>query len=417
MRITILSAGSRGDIQPFIILGQTLQARGHTVRLAAPQNFAAFIQSHDLETFAMRVDFQQMLEGQAGQQLMASGQNMLQTMRKGQQVMQGNVSLLVEDVWRASQDTDCLISHIGLSAAAQTAAEAQQIPWLCGTLQPFAPTRAFVHPLWPLRTSLGTYYNRLTGALINRITWQVFQGEVNRLRQETLHLSKQTYAGWQAALQQVPVLNAYSPHLIECPADWSTNQHITGFWHAESDANWQPPNELSAFLAAGEAPICVTFGSMALQDRAATQASLQAAQCMTGQRAVLIGTWDAPEDAQTFVINSCSYAWLFARVKAVIHHAGAGTVAAILQAGVPSVPVPFLLDQFFWGEMIHRRGVGPTPLPHKRLNAHVLANAIHEAITDPAMRQRASALKTHIRHENGAQQAADVIEEVLKTPC
>lgn len=413
MHITILSAGSRGDIQPFIALGQTLQDHGYTVRLAVPQNFIDFIRGQNLEVFPMRVDFQQMLEGQAGQQMMSSGQNMLQTMREGQRVMKDNLALLVEDVWQASQDTECLISHIGLSAITQTTAEAYQIPLICGTLQPFAPTRAFVHPLWPIRAKLGRSYNRLTGWLMNRLTWQIFQSEVNRLRQDTLKLPAQSYEEWQSALQRIPVLNAYSPHLIEYPADWPPNQHITGFWHAAASDDWQPPDDLVTFLAGGDAPLCFTLGSMVLPDPAATQAILQTAQRMTGQRAVWIGAWEMQADENTFVIDSCPYEWLFPRMGAVVHHGGGGTFAATLRAGAPSITIPFLMDQFFWGELAQRCGVGPAATPFKQLNANRLANAIYTSITDPAMRQRAEALSPHIRHENGTNQAAQVVKNTL----
>lgn len=358
----------------------------------------------------MRVDFQEMLKGQAGQQMMASGKNVLQTMREGQRLMKANLPLLVEDVWQASQDTDCLISHVGLSAAAQTAAEAQRIPLICGTLQPFAPTRAFVHPLWPIRTSLGGSYNRLTGSLMTRLTWQIFQSQVNRLRQGSLNLPAQTYAGWLTAIRRAPMLNAYSPHLIKRPVDWPENQRITGFWHAESEAGWQPPDDLRAFLSGGDPPICFTFGSMALDDRAATYSTLQEAQRLTGLRAVYIGEWDDPRDESAIVIASCQYAWLFQHVKLVIHHGGAGTFAATLRAGIPSVTVPFLLDQFFWGELAQQSGVSLAPIPSKRINAKVLAAAIQRTITDPGMRQQAARLSTRIRGEDGPNQAAQVIE-------
>jgi len=416
MHVTILSAGSRGDVQPFIVLGQTLLARGHAVRLAAPPDFTDAVRRARLEPFPMRVDFQKMLAGQAGQQLMASGQNMLQTMRQGQRAMKDSLPLLVEDVWQATQDADCLVSHIGLSAAAQTAAEARQIPLVCGTLQPFAPTHAFVHPLWPLRAKLGGGYNRLTGRLMNRLTWQIFHSEVNRLRRDTLNLPAQTYADWQAALQRAPVLNAYSAHLHDRPADWFDNQHITGFWHAESNEDWQPPDALNAFLAAGEPPLCITFGSMAIPDRAATLAVLQAALGATDQHAVLIGAWDDPADDRLFVIDSCPYEWLFPRVTAVVHHGGAGTFAAVLRAGVPYVTLPFLLDQFFWGELAHRNGVAPEAIPFKRLSAKSLADAIQWAVADPAPRESLAILSPLVRREDGVVWAAQIVEETLAAP-
>jgi sterol 3beta-glucosyltransferase len=410
MHITILSAGSLGDVQPFLVLGLALQAREHIVRVAAPNNFTALIGNQHLEPFSMRADFQQMLEGQAGQQMVASGKNVLKTMREGQRVMKDNLPLLVEDIWQASQDTDCLISHVGLSAAAQTAAEVRRIPLICGTLQPFYPTHEFVHPLWPIRYSLGRGYNRLTGYLINRLTWQIYQSHVNRLRQGSLHLPPQTYAGWQAVIRSVPMLNAYSPQLIKRPMDWPENQHITGFWHAKSDDDWRPPDDLRTFLAKGDPPVCFTFGSMALDDRAATQSILQEVQRLTGLRAVFISDWDDSRDEHTFIIKSCPYEWLFPRSELVVHHGGAGTFAAAVRAGIPSITTPFLLDQFFWGDLALQIGVSLATIPHNRINANALANTIHRTIIDPGVRQQAERLSSHIYREDGVNQAIQIIE-------
>jgi sterol 3beta-glucosyltransferase len=410
MHITILTAGSQGDIQPLLVLGTALQARGHVVRFAAPINYRSLIESQQLEHFPMRTDFQQMLEGQGGQQMVASGKNMLQTMRAGQQLMKDNLPLLVEDIWLGSQDTDFLISHVGLSAAAQTAAEASRIPLICVTLQPFYPTREFVHPLWPIRFRLGGGFNRLTGFLMNRLTWQIFKSHVNRLRQESLLLPPQTYAGWQAAIRSAPMLNAYSPQLIKRPVDWPVNQHITGFWHAEPDDEWQPPEDLLTFLTNGDPPVCVTFGSMVPGSRSATQSIVQDVQRLTGLRFVMIGDWEESRNENILVMKSCPYEWLFPRMKLVIHHGGVGTFAATLRAGIPSITIPFLLDQFYWAEVALQIGVSLTTIPYNLISAAALAEAIHRTTTDLGLRKQAEGLRSLLNREEGVAQAIQIIE-------
>jgi len=118
-----------------------------------------------------------------------------------------------------------------------------------------------------------------------------------------------------------------------------------------------------------------------------------------------------PEDM--FVLESAPHSWLFPRVSAVVHHGGAGTTAAGLRAGVPSVVVPHAVDQFAWGRRVHELGVGPKPVPRKKLSAGRLAGAITQAL-EQERRQAANRLGENIRRENGAEAAVAVVSACLE---
>jgi sterol 3beta-glucosyltransferase len=114
-----------------------------------------------------------------------------------------------------------------------------------------------------------------------------------------------------------------------------------------------------------------------------------------------------------FKIDAAPFDWLFPRVAAVVHHGGAGTTAAALQAGVPAIVIPFTSDQPFWGRRVYQLGVGPRPIPRKKLTAEKLAQAIRTATSDQAMRHRATELGERIRAEDGVTRAVEVIEHYL----
>jgi UDP:flavonoid glycosyltransferase YjiC (YdhE family) len=138
----------------------------------------------------------------------------------------------------------------------------------------------------------------------------------------------------------------------------------------------------------------------------------------SGHRGLLLTGWGGirtqavPEDV--FVLDSAPHSWLFPRMAAVVQHGGAGTTAEGLRAGVPSVIVPFILDQPFWGKRVKALGVGPDPIPRKRLNAANLSRAIRLAVTDPGIKQRAAALGEAIRNEDGVGNAVKIIQQVLR---
>lgn len=215
-------------------------------------------------------------------------------------------------------------------------------------------------------------------------------------------------------LQSGPVLYGFSEEVVAKPADWGSQAHVTGYWFLESERDWQPPPALVAFLQRGPAPITIGFGSMSSRKAEETAQLVLQALAKSGQRAILLTGWqglqvDALPD-YVFALDSAPHEWLFSQASAVVHHGAAGTTAAGLRAGVPSIVIPFFADQPFWGQRVADLGVGPTPIPRKRLTADRLAQAIQQAVQDSAMRQRAAALGQKIRAENGIAHAVALIE-------
>jgi UDP:flavonoid glycosyltransferase YjiC (YdhE family) len=129
------------------------------------------------------------------------------------------------------------------------------------------------------------------------------------------------------------------------------------------------------------------------------------AVALSGCRAIVLRGWGGFHESEfpreILSVDWVPFDWLFPRVSAVIHHGGAGTTAASLRAGLPTIVVPFFLDQFFWGRRVYALGVGPQPIRRKHLEARALARAIDAATGDSAMRERAAALGARIRAEDG----------------
>jgi sterol 3beta-glucosyltransferase len=171
----------------------------------------------------------------------------------------------------------------------------------------------------------------------------------------------------------MPILYGFSPSVIPAPSDWNGNTFITGYWFVDESENWQPPTALLDFLQSGSPPVYIGFGSMSNRNPEQTADLVIQALALTNQRAILLSGWSGLQKANTpdsiFMIDSIPHSWLFPRVSAVVHHGGASTTAAGLKAGVPSVIIPFFGDQPFWGQRVADLGVGPKPIPRKKLTA------------------------------------------------
>jgi UDP:flavonoid glycosyltransferase YjiC (YdhE family) len=162
--------------------------------------------------------------------------------------------------------------------------------------------------------------------------------------------------------------------------------------------------------------VYIGFGSMSNRDPRRTATIVLEALQQTRQRAVLFAGWGGLQQDElpdsVFMSGPVPHAWLFPHMAAVVHHGGAGTTAAGLTAGVPSVVIPFFGDQPYWGRCVHDLGVGPDPIPRKSLTAQRLAEAIRQAVSDEGMRQRAAELGARLQAEDGIGRAVDILDRL-----
>ena len=329
------------------------------------------------------------------------------------------VMKMVEDLYDACRDTDALICLGVFSSFGLSIAEALQIPVINIEPTPLLPTNAFPAPSWPIQRDLGGLHNYLSGIAMLQVVGLWYRPFVRDFRRH-LGLPAYTAARFYRTLRLTPMLSAYSPRIIPHPADWPDSVHVTGYFFLESQTDWQRSPELEAFLHAGDPPVYIGFGSMAGHNPEQLARLVSGALAKNGQRGLLLTGWgglhaDLMPD-NMFVMDSVPHSWLFPRMAAVVHHGGAGTTAEGLRAGVPTVIIPFVFDQPFWGARIKALGLGPDPIPLKKLTVDRLANAIRIAVTDTGIRQRAKACGEAIRAEEGTGKAVKIIKQYLGEP-
>jgi sterol 3beta-glucosyltransferase len=417
MRIAIIAMGSRGDVQPYIALGKGLKAAGHSVKLLTHENFAQLVTSYGLEFWPARGNVQEIMKSPKLRELLEKG-NFLAITAYTSQLAQKAAIDWAEDGLVACQGIDLLVVGVGGLYLALALAEKLNLPLLQAYVFPFTPTKAFPAILLPPFVSkFGGYINRLSHFLFRQVMWQGAHKGDQMARRQVLGLPPAPFWGlYQSVhLQRYPVLYGFSPSLVPKPVDWH-NTCITGYWFLDEAADWIPPAALVDFLAGGTTPIYIGFGSMGSRNPEQTADLVLQAIAMTGQRAILQSGWgglsksDLPDNI--FIVDSISHSWLFPRVAAVVHHGGAGTTAAGLRAGVPTITIPFFGDQPFWGRMVAKLGVGTKPIPRPQLTAKSLAAAIHQVVNDRSMIQNAADLGAKIRSEDGIANVVDIVQKI-----
>ncbi len=290
---------------------------------------------------------------------------------------------------------------------------------------PWSPTQDFPHPIANIKSSnaSGSMTNELTYTLVDMMTWQGLGDIINNFREETLNLVTLSQAAATTVLHRlrIPYTYCWSPALIPKPKDWGNYISISGFYFLSLASNYQPAADLAEFLAAGPPPVYIGFGSIVVDNPNAMTKLIFEAVEKTGQRALVSKGWgglggdelDKPEGV--FMLGNCPHDWLFQHVSCVVHHGGAGTTAAGIALGRPTVIVPFFGDQPFWGAMVARAGAGPSPIPYKNLTADGLAEAISMALK-PETLERAKELGERIREEKGCEAGAASFHAMLDVP-
>lgn len=414
--ISLVASGSRGDVQPYVALGQGLRGAGHDVRLLTSEGFESLVSGAGLAFHSTGPNIEERLRSEEWRAVTERG-NFLTILARMRAELEREATGLARRLPGLLAGSDLIVAGTSAIAGLLPIAGQLGVPVVQAYLFPFSPTRTFPSPLVP-GLPFGRVLNRLSFHAMRQLFWQSTRVADVAVRRE-LGLGKSSLRGPFRALDRssTPVLYGYSPLVLPRPDDWPGNVHVTGYWTLEAPDDWSPPDDLLAFLDAGEPPVYIGFGSMGSRDPQAAGRIALEALARSGQRGILATGWGglrADEiPAHVHLIGAVPHDWLFPRMAAVVHHGGAGTTAAGLRSGAPSIVVPFMGDQEFWGRRVAALGAGPMPIPRRQLDAKRLAGAIAQAVTDNAMRDRAADLGRRLRDEDGVAAAVARIDRFI----
>ncbi|MEV6488946.1 glycosyltransferase, partial [Actinoplanes sp. NPDC051633] len=388
----IVTSGSVGDAAPYTGLGARLQAAGHEVTVASHAPFEAAFAAAGLPFRPIPGDLREILPQARGQDGRSSGTGP-RALAGLLRIARPLIAELGDGIAAAAEraEPEVMLLSTVVAPLGYQVAEARGIPWAGVFLQPVAPTGDFGSVLLGGR-SIGRLGNRAVTAAAARVSQTLYAGPVQALRRRLglPHLSIGDLRTWQDG-GRYPAFHGFSPAVVPRPSDWRPQLEVTGYWWPAPRPDWTPPAALEDFLAAGPPPVLIGFGSMGPGQASRLAEIISSAVRTAGVRAVVQAGWAGLDVASDDIltIGEAPHDRLLPRMAAMVHHAGAGTTAAGLRAGVPAVPVPVLADQPFWAARLRALGAATAPIPMSRLTAGNLAAALREVTTDPHRPARA----------------------------
>ena len=423
MRVVMLTAGSRGDVQPYVALGKALAATGHRVRVAAFPGFERLITDHHLDFAPITNIHAALMARKEWQRWQRSGHNLARYIYHFFQVVNAAETAVVhmlDEFWHACQDADLIISSASGMGGPEIAAR-RRVPHCWALLQPMTRTHAFPHFLTPAGLRLPPQLNYATYLIAEIVYLRLFRASLHRWRQSCLSTAcppgpaiNATPPGHPSSL----TVYGYSPAVVPQAADYGPLTYVAGYWFLDNGPDWQPSAALRAFLEAGPPPVYIDLTHVPTAPPETLLTMAIEALRLSGQRGIIqTAGWqerwtELPEGVlgQGFVPHD----WLFPRLGAIVHHGGAGTTANALRAGVCSVGIPRFFDQPFWSRRLYELGVGPPPIRPRQLTARTLARAITRMVTDPAMQVKARQLGRTIAAQDGLQRAVEWLHRHLQ---
>lgn len=405
MKIAILTLGTRGDVQPYAILGQALQQRGHEVTLSTALNFEALVKSYGIHFLPVKADFQALLDSDEGKKMMKG--NPFAVRRNLQTFVYPLITNSLTDFYNLALESDMVLYHV--KTLADSFADQFPQKMLRTSLLPIIePTSAFANPAFS-GFPIPSFLNKLSFRLAN-LSIRMLSNPIKAFREK---------CGLPTKFSTPLVQNIYglSTCLLPKPTDYPDSSVFTGFWFDNTNDALSP--DLLEFIHAGEPPLLLTFGSMPFTSKFDLQSGILATVQQLQTRMIVVKGWGLAQTEKLEnhphikVINAAPFEKLFPLTKAIIHHGGIGTTSTCLHAGKPFWICPVMYpigDQQFWGKHAYEKGVAIAPIPISKMQEKQFISSIKELLHNASLYEKAKQVQICLQKENGLANAIEVIE-------
>jgi UDP:flavonoid glycosyltransferase YjiC (YdhE family) len=414
-KVLLTSIGTRGDIEPFLAVGELLKNNGYSVCYSFPTQFADLIPKSETH-YPLSPAFIELLESRQGRTVMGKSSvwEKLSALRylfkEGQKVNK----LLVKEQFNAiqSEHPDAIIHNSKCS---------YPFLWSLHTKKPsilMSPVPYFLHSV-KRHAHIG--FDRDFGPLINKLTYSLANyGLAKTIFNAQTSLSQNAAYSTSRILKSLlskKIIYSISPSLFSRPTSWPNHAQVLGHHTRSTIADSAPTQAIEDFLMQHTKVVLLTFGSMVNTNPTRISTCLFEAldalniPTIVNTAAGGLIKLEAYANNRNFVFaDTLPYDWVMKKVYATIHHGGSGTTHKALKYGCPTLIIPHILDQFGWNDLIYAKGLGPKGIPIKKLPSDSVKELIHDLYHNTRYKENASLVSKQMGSEQLEEELVNFIE-------
>jgi len=375
-RILLMTLGSRGDMEPYLALGEELKDAGNEVAFCMPEQFRSLASEVSVHFFPMTHEYLDLIDSPDVKKItgqIGSGFSRIRTLFK----LLRETRTIQEQLIRDQRDADSIfkpdkiIYHIKCAYPVMAALRIKR------SVELLIPMPCLLHPVVELPAiGMGQFNNKLWNKMSYKLTnsamiSQAVIGYGNKIMVEWGWAPMKRKEVKHFLLNKLPVEYAISNRLFPRPIDWPDHVKVTNFRERNKTKHWEPPKDLTQFIEKHPNPLYVGFGSMINAKPKEVGQALLALSKKHNLPLFINSSWggieiESPLPENIFLVKDIPYDWLFSRVRAVVHHGGSGTTHSALRFDRPQLILPHIADQFLWNKLIHEAGIGPLGFPIKK---------------------------------------------------
>lgn len=416
MKIILVSIGTRGDMEPFLAIGELLKEKGNHVICAFPEQFGNLVEDSNLEFASLGTEYIKMLDSDVGKAAFGGAGSGLKKMPayiklagKSTEINKYLIHRQYEIV--ETENPDRIVYNGKAVYPIMWGLDNKGKNILVSPVPYLHHVRDHTHLAF--NSNFGPFLNKLTYSLANF-------GLITTVRISIKWLNiarKITRRQIRNALLSNKAIYAISPAVFSRPDYWHENIKVLGYHERNKKPNWQPDKGLTDFLEKYDRILLITFGSMTNPEPQIKTAILL--EILTRNRIPAIintasGGLVKPDEFDpelVHFVDRIPYEWIFPKMCGVIHHGGSGTTHLALKYGCATMIIPHILDQFVWNRIIYRMGVGPKGIRIDKITTKNLEPKILELVNNTSYKKKAEKVANQMEKEDFREELYNSIAE------
>ena len=415
MIILLVSIGTRGDMEPFLAIGEMLKQKGHEVICLFPEQFRNLVEDSDMRFASLGSEFMEMLESDVGKFALGGGgpkwKKILAYVKLAKMQNKNNRLMIAKQHDVVAQEKPDRIIHNGKAMYPVIWEASNQGKTIYVSPVPYLHYVKH-HTHIAFNSNYGEFFNKLTYKLADWGLVKTIMTSMNWLEISDIRKSQII-----KVLENHKIIYTISPQLFAKPSYWKKNLKVLGYHERNKTLNWKASNELLAFLEKHPKCILITFGSMtnpAPEEKTKIVLDILKRNRIPAIINTASGGLVEPNSYDKNLIHFVSqipYDWIFPKVYAVIHHGGSGTTHMTLKYGCATMIIPHIIDQFIWNKIIYQKGFGPQGIKISEITMVNLEPKVLELVSNSSFKQKAEKVAKQMENEDFREELYNSIVE------